>query len=408
MSSNKNPVYDNDYVTLGYLKEYIESPESSASENMDYSKNFGATPVPPYHVNDTWTNTDGKVYVCITERLVGSFNINDWKIVVDTEGIKETLKPIYDVNKLEYATQTDGKIETFYQDEDPSVDWVTYVDKDIHLSDLWQKTNGKQYQYIKLDTNPVTYEWANASVPMALFDVINGHKTIFLVEPSDYKTNDYWLSDIAKIAINNNESFNPDDWVARDDIIIGEYKEYEEYHEFYMIPKVSEIDKTTSTLINKATDAITIQVAQEYITQTSMEGYVDGKFNGIQDTYYTKEEVKSEIDLSVGAVTGRVSVVEENYTKLNEDVDKANTSYTNITRYFSLKPDGLHVGLEGSPMEIIITDSEIKFMTGSSRSAYINNNELYISDNTILNKQTLGKWETQPDSEGNLNTRWKG
>ena len=52
MNSNKNPVYDNDYVTLGYLKEYIESPESSASENMDYSKNFGATPVPPYHLHD--------------------------------------------------------------------------------------------------------------------------------------------------------------------------------------------------------------------------------------------------------------------------------------------------------------------------------------------------------------------
>lgn len=57
---------------------------------------------------------------------------------------------------------------------------------------------------------------------------------------------------------------------------------------------------------------------------------------------------------------------------------------------------------------IIITNEEIDFMTGENKSAYIDHNQLYITDSTILNKLQIANWETKEDSQHNLNTRWVG
>jgi len=55
---------------------------------------------------------------------------------------------------------------------------------------------------------------------------------------------------------------------------------------------------------------------------------------------------------------------------------------------------------------LVITKDRISFMTGKDESAYISQNQLYITDSTILNKLQVGHWETKEDAQQNLNTRW--
>lgn len=82
-----NPVYDEDTVTLGYLNDVIDELSSELSGDISdtttlaesKTQNFGTTPTTPYYVNDTYMDgTD--IYICTTERLIGSFNAGDWSL----------------------------------------------------------------------------------------------------------------------------------------------------------------------------------------------------------------------------------------------------------------------------------------------------------------------------------------
>ena len=68
--------------------------------------------------------------------------------------------------------QIDGKINTFYQQADPSTNW-TAAEKTAHTGDLWYKT-----------TDNTTWRWNGSTwqeqeVPTAVFDEIDGKSTIF-------------------------------------------------------------------------------------------------------------------------------------------------------------------------------------------------------------------------------------
>lgn len=70
-------------------------------------------------------------------------------------------------------------------------------------------------------------------------------------------------------------------------------------------------------------------------------------------------------------------------------------------------------GKEDAQTKLRILDNRIQFLTGETETAYISNNALYINESTILTKQVIGqdgigKWITEIDEQGNLNTYWGG
>lgn len=342
-----NPRYDNDYVTLGYLNKALKKEGEKIEVNIP--KNYSSPPTPPYYVNSLLL-LNGQIYRCQKSRLVGSFDISDWKVVVDTDEIDESLEIIYEINKLEYVDQDDGLLETFYQEEDPSLNWTTDIEKNKHVSDLWTKDNTTQYQYKKLATNPVTYEWQKVNVPCSLFDLVDNYKQIFLTEPSNYNKEDLWLGEIIKIAIEDNELFDESDWVIRDDIIESSKIEQEEYHKIYFLPKITEINRYTSTEIKKAIDEITLTVSTTYTTKTEVNEYIDDVYNKTADVYTTKEEMTAQLAITNQAVsinTSKVETIERemgsqqtileqmNYLfttkelKINNQTDPISSSYDN-------------------------------------------------------------------------------
>jgi len=322
-----NPKYDGDVVNLGYLNNRLNSEKTTNDEKINsIPKNYNSPPVPPYYQNSLLL-LNGQIYKCIKSRLIGSFNMSDWNLVVSTNEVEEALKYIYDINKLEYVDQIDGIIETFYQNDDPSLEWTTDIEKSKHVSDLWTIDTSLFYQYEKKTTNPVAYGWKKVSVPVSLFDVIDGYKKIFIEQPSNYEKDDLWLGNVTKIAIESSDEFNEDHWIIRDDFIESNQIEQEEYHKVYLLPKITEINRQTVSEIKKAIDEIILRVSKEYTTKTEVEKYVDDIKTETAETYTTKTEMSAQLSLTANQLNIAIAETKSELNDTNKAINQMNYSF---------------------------------------------------------------------------------
>lgn len=109
-------------------------------------------------------------------------------------------KNIYDkfineeYNPLSQAV--DAKIESYYQDSDPSITWNSNVERETHIGDIWyDTTTQKTYVYYKDESvTPVVYDWVWQNVPTELIVKINNKATIHTYSPPrEYSAGDYWI-----------------------------------------------------------------------------------------------------------------------------------------------------------------------------------------------------------------------
>lgn len=117
-------------------------------------------------------------------------NLNLNKLDSDTYNtfISEQYNPL--------VLKVDGKIESFYQSSDPSINWLTTIEKESHIGDIWyDTTTQKTLVYYKDETSsPVKYNWQWQNVPIDLINTVNGKATIYSgVVPNNYKVGDYWI-----------------------------------------------------------------------------------------------------------------------------------------------------------------------------------------------------------------------
>ena len=147
-------------------------------------------------------------------RLAGNASIS-WDSVTGTENVvvKDTLNEFMATVK----EQIDGKIDTFRQSDDPSVNW-TDEEKKAHENDLWYDT-----------TNNVVKMWNGSSwddftgdVPESVWNEINGKAQIFTDTPkTPYNKGDLWFvgssGDILTCvtARKESEQYNSSDWTKQ-------------------------------------------------------------------------------------------------------------------------------------------------------------------------------------------------
>lgn len=92
---------------------------------------------------------------------------------------------IYKTDMDEIKNSVRNKIETWYQDSDPSVNWK---DKTEHEGDLWKDTrDNKEYIYR-------SGQWVEMNVPDEVFDEIDSKAQIFINTPvPPYRVGDLWF-----------------------------------------------------------------------------------------------------------------------------------------------------------------------------------------------------------------------
>ncbi|MCI8914923.1 MAG: hypothetical protein HFF38_12580, partial [Lawsonibacter sp.] len=118
----------------------------------------------------------------------------------------------------------DDKIETFYTETDPSVDWISDNEKQKHLGDYYQ--NSKDYKTYIYSYEDGNFFFKEKEVSTIIFEPSTSHRNIFLKRPNEYNENDLWkinniddkeLFKNAKIGdffkcIKKNNLFQENDW----------------------------------------------------------------------------------------------------------------------------------------------------------------------------------------------------
>lgn len=251
-------------IGTDYLWDYVEdtavvkalADAATAKDTADQKRRvFVTTPYPPYDVGDLWVGDDtSDMMRCQVSRQSGNYVSTDWikavKYTDDTElynfiqtDYTETIQEIYD--------SVDQKSETWYQSEDPSLNWtekenvslsdmssdvildvsgeeITTIfesEKSKHEGDLW-KNSDTNVEYIYKDG-----VWIEMPIPDDIFDKIDGKAQIFVTQPvPPYSTGDLWFnSDTSDImtCINgrDNGSYNEGDWQKRNKYTDDTYAE---------------------------------------------------------------------------------------------------------------------------------------------------------------------------------------
>ena len=171
---------------------------------------FTSTPYTPYEVGDLWVQgSSGDIMRCKTSRASGSYTSSDWEKAskyTDNTALNDFINGSYKDTITNITTQIDGKVESWFQDNDPSENWTN---KDEHLGDMWYKpstrdlccfrititSNGhisrRNYVWTKIEDSKAIEAYEAASKAQ---ETANGKRTVFVAEPKPpYQIGDLWV-----------------------------------------------------------------------------------------------------------------------------------------------------------------------------------------------------------------------
>ncbi len=164
------PAYDDDLANKAYVDSEIEALSSGDIHELEEKVEQNTHDI---------STAQGDIV-----------NLNNNKL--DTSTYNTFISTQYDP----LVVKVDGKIESYYQNTDPSTNWITGLEKNSHVGDIWYDTSTqKTYVYYKdTSTSPVTYYWQWQNVPIELIDSVNGKAKIYSgIIPTDYEAGDYWI-----------------------------------------------------------------------------------------------------------------------------------------------------------------------------------------------------------------------
>lgn len=240
-------------IGTDYLWDYVEdtavvkalADAAAAQDTADQKRRvFVTTPYPPYDVGDLWVGDDtSEMMRCQVSRQSGNYVSTDWikavKYTDDTE-LYNFIQNDYADTIQEIYNSVDQKSETWYQPEDPSLNWtdtesvsladvsgdsiidvsgeeiftVFESEKFKHEGDLW-KDSDTNIEYIYKGGT-----WVEMPIPDAVFDEIDGKAQIFVVQPTPpYNIGDTWFTGTTILVCNtarNSGVFVSSDWTKKD------------------------------------------------------------------------------------------------------------------------------------------------------------------------------------------------
>lgn len=191
-----------------------------AQDTADHKRRvFVVQPEPPYDIGDLWTQgSNGDLMRCKVARASGSYDSSDWEKAskyTDDSSLDLFINGVFKDSLNSLKTQIDGKIETWYQPNDPSVKWtkteeypwcdidgnkildesgneivlVWKSEKAEHEGDLWHNTTDNTQWIYKSGI------WQPQSIPNELLDKIDGKSSVYMIQPTPpYYEGDLWVT----------------------------------------------------------------------------------------------------------------------------------------------------------------------------------------------------------------------
>lgn len=218
-----------------------------AQDTADHKRRvFVVQPEPPYDIGDLWTQgSNGDLMRCKVARASGSYDSSDWEKAskyTDDSSLDLFINGVFKDSLNSLKTQIDGKIETWYQPNDPSLKWIKTEElpwcdidgnkildesgneivlvweseKTEHEGDLWHNTSDNTQWIYKSGV------WKPQSIPDALLDKVDGKSSVYTVQPTPpYYSGDLWMTtdsdgkaSLKVTQVNRLDgAFNDNDWI---------------------------------------------------------------------------------------------------------------------------------------------------------------------------------------------------
>ena len=310
-------------IGTDYLWDYVEdtavvkalADAAAAQDTADQKRRvFVVTPYPPYDAGDLWVGDDtSEMMRCQVSRQSGNYVSTDWikavKYTDDTE-LYNFIQNDYADTIQEIYNSVDQKSETWYQPEDPSLNWtdtesvsladvsgdsiidvsgeeiftVFESEKFKHEGDLW-KDSDTNIEYIYKGGT-----WVEMPIPDAVFDEIDGKAQIFVVQPTPpYNIGDTWFTGTTILVCNtarNSGVFVSSDWTKKDnytddsalyEFIEGDYSETIEEIQAQTDQKAETWYQSTDPSSNWTTDEKAGHAGDLWYNTTEQKTYI---YNG--------------------------------------------------------------------------------------------------------------------------------
>lgn len=189
------------------------SAASKAQDTADGKRRvFVSTPTTPYDVGDLWTQgASGDLMRCKVARASGKYSSSDWERAVkytDDSALTKFINGVYNSTIENLTSQIDGKVESWFQENDPSDNW-SEPNYNAHLGDMWYNpktkdlcywefkryaSNGhlvQMYVWTKVEDRKAIEAYEAASKAQ---DTADGKRTVFVAEPKPpYQIGDLWV-----------------------------------------------------------------------------------------------------------------------------------------------------------------------------------------------------------------------
>jgi len=298
------PKFDNEKATKSYVDRKVASVQVEVTPG-EFAKVYGASPPPPYYEGDMYTD-GADLYICISERLVGDFNAADWELATDYTN-DDAVTAFINGDYNEFVDATDSIVSTYYQSLDPEIDWDTDTKKSVHVGDLWKdKDDGVTYIYTASTGSPITYSWEIADVTVGVFDEIDGKKTVYRIQPSEYYSDDVWIINEGVTSIPDNLSVG-DIVVSNQDATTFDWSHWDKLDNYIQKTVVDEelepINNSLTQVINdldlNESSSKLSQIVQT-IADLSASFEIKGGANLIPDSLYVLETEDSDMFVKTG------------------------------------------------------------------------------------------------------------
>ena len=229
------------------VSEAMEKAQAAQDTADGKRRTFVTTPKAPYDVGDLWVQGEsGDIMRCRTPKTKSQqYSSTDWvkaSKYTDDSTFNTFVDGVFKDTIGSLKTQIDGKIETWYQENDPSSKWnktetqswtdaagnkildaagkeillIRESEKAEHEGDLWHNTgNNTQWIY-------KSGIWQPQSIPDELLDKIDGKSSVYTVQPTPpYYSGDMWVTRDAegKVALKTSTvnrvggEFSASDWI---------------------------------------------------------------------------------------------------------------------------------------------------------------------------------------------------
>ena len=300
---------------------------------------------------------------------------------------------------------SDGMITTYFYsgvpslETEPTISWE--VGSEFHVNDLYyDRESGKAYIFANTDGQG-TYAWVEVedtnkikvlAMANATVDAKDNTRRLFLEEPiPPYDNGDLWLKDgviyICQISKPETEVFETHDFIVSSqysgdtlaikigtelEVLRGTVLKVIEDADFLRV-ELQDLDQETTSSIEFIKNALSTLITDEK-GQSMMKQTTDGwvfEMTNILETLQSNSEKVGELENNTLETKAKTEETEEIVKKLEE-----RTTFINMGQR-----DGqpcIELGAKDSDFKVIITNTEILFMEGEDKPAYMSNKTMVI------------------------------